>query len=531
MELPDPTDVKESLKITVNNNEVKRAVVAVSNGCHFVGGARPRIDPNDPLTKVAGAMKRVGRQPPRRHKLALTKVDRFCRKWLKKNLVPLPPDTDLSFETFIQNTPYPLSRKVELQGVNFENTDDPCSKDSAIVKGFIKDESYAEYKHARWINSRSDIFKCHYGPWIKAIESEVYKHPAFIKHIPVSERADYILELLGEDGPYYETDYTAYETHFIGQVMRVLEFNLFHYMTQYVPGHSDFMRMNFKVVGGNNQIFSSNMKFSVQARMSGEMSTSLGNGFSNLMIMLLVAKLKGCSDVKGVVEGDDGLFTLKGAAPEQADFAELGFMIKLDKYTHINDCSFCGIVFDDLDKLVVTDPVKVIMNFGWASAQYTHCSDKKLQALLRAKSMSFLAAYPGCPVVQSLALYGIRVTNHISAKYLRKTVAKMKVSVYEREKMFQDMHPKPKPVGMRTRNLIADRYHITVEQQYAIETHFDRLNYICPISVEIPISDHCADYWDNYVLLHPHVEGMFNVPITTDLFDRLQKLRSFEVVA
>ena len=337
MDLAVPTDVKEGLKITVNDSEVKRRIVAVSNGCHFVGAARPRIDPNDPLTKVAGAMKRVGRQPPKRHKLALTRLDRFTRKWLKRNMTPLSADTDVSFETFLASTPYTLSRKAELAREHFENTDDPCSRQSAKVKGFIKDESYGEYKHARWINSRSDVFKCHYGPWIKAIENEVYKHRSFIKHIPVSDRATYILELLGEEGPYYETDYTAFESHFTGQVMRVLEFNLFEYMTQHIPGHKEFMRMNFKVVGKDNFIGSHNMKFSVQSRMSGEMSTSLGNGFSNLMVMLLVAKLKGCSDVEGVVEGDDGLFTLKGAAPEQADFAELGFLIKLEEFTHIND--------------------------------------------------------------------------------------------------------------------------------------------------------------------------------------------------
>ena len=174
--------------------------------------------------------------------------------------------------------------------------------------------------------------------------------------------------------------------------------------------------------------------------------------------------------------------------------------------------------------------VKVIMNFGWASAQYVNCSEKKLAALLRAKSMSFLAAYPGCPVIQSLSLYGVRVTNHISSQYLRKTIAKMKISTYEREKLFKDLNPAPARIGERTRNLIADRYCITVEQQLAIEAHLDSLQIIQPLDFNLPVGDHCVDYWDTYVLDYPHIEGNFSVPVVTDLLNRLHTVRSFEVV-
>lgn len=531
MDLALPGEVKPKLRLTVDMTPTKRKVVAVSLGPHVLGHARPKIDPNDPATKVAGCYKRVGRQPPRRQKLALTRIARFTRKFCHKHLTPLSSNTDSSFENFIDNTPYTRERKKYLTQLNFEDHRENTHRGVSGVKCFIKDESYSEYKHARLIMSREDTFKCRYGPLIKQIENEIYKYPAFIKHIPVADRADYISEMLGEDGPYYETDYTAYESQFEAKVMRAIEFVLYDYMTQYLPDHEEFMEMNYSVVGADNQISAHNVKFSVQARMSGEMSTSLGNGFSNLMVMLFVAKSKGCSDVKGVVEGDDGLFTMQGPTPTRNDFADLGFEIKLAKNYYINDCSFCGIVFDDVEKLVVTDPAKVIMNFGWTTRQYLHASDKKLRALLRAKSMSFLAAYPGCPIIQELAVYGIRVTRDIDDRFLRRTIARMKISAYEKQKMYGSTNPIAIPVGDRTRILISDRYGITVDQQIAVETMLRNKNDLSPILLDSQIlfHDHTSDYYENYVISFPHREGCFDVPNSSQVIDELATIHDLTI--
>jgi hypothetical protein len=528
VELPIPDDAKEEAEIIVDEDETPRRVVAVSLGPHIIGAARPKVDRDDPYTKVAGAMKRVMKQPPRRQRKLLVRLDRFVRKWLRHNMTPLSSNTDVSFETWINNCPYPLRDKERLKKVHEENLEPFSDKYVSEVKGFAKDESYDVYKHLRWIMSRTDEFKCMYGPWIKVIEKEVYKHPSFIKNIPTNERGQYITELLGTDGPFFETDYTAYESHFDLMMMNVLEFNLYEYMTQKIPGASEFMRMNYGVLGDDNKIVSKNMKFKVQARMSGEMSTSLGNGFSNLMTMLFVAHQNGCSNVEGVVEGDDGLFVLRGAPPETADFANVGFHIKLEEHTHINECSFCGLIFDEIDQKVVTDPRKVMLTFPWTTRQYLMSSSTTHLALLRCKSLSLLAQYPGSPIIQAVAKYGLRISRGISDRVVRHTLAKSTMSVWEREKLYNNLraHMQPQPVGQRTRNLIAERYGITVEQQLRVEKLYDSKNDLCPISLDFPHfwNEDQGHYYDNYFVDFPHHEGCLTLGYHDS--DTIEKLLS-----
>jgi hypothetical protein len=324
----------------------------------------------------------------------------------------------------------------------------------------------------------------------------------------VLERGQYITELLGTAGPYYETDYTAYESHFTGDVMKLLEFKLYDYMTQHLPGHNDFMRMNFAVVGKPNKIASRNVYFEVEARMSGEMSTSLGNGFSNLMTMLFVAESSGCKNIRGVVEGDDGLFSFEGPVPTQEDFAKLGFTIKLDCHQFIGDCSFCGLVFDEVERVVVTDPIKVLANFGWTTRQYLHASDRKLRILLRCKAMSLLAQYPGAPIIQEIASYAIRMTSDIRYIEVIRALQRMKLSTYDRDSI--KLSTTTRPVGPLTRELVARRFGITHEVQHKIEDLFAKKRDLTPFSAQELMQfahPHTLHYFDDYVVKCDHVEG------------------------
>lgn len=514
IDLEQPGAIKPDTTATLDLTETKRKVAGVSHGNHIIGALRPKVDRDDPVTKVAGAMKRVMKQLPRRQRNLLKKFDRFVRKWLKKNLIRLPPNTDVSFDTWIKNCKYPLRQKEKMRAIYEKNIERYNNKNVTLVKGFPKDESYEVYKHLRWIMSRTDEFKCMYGPWIKCIENEVYKLPAFIKHIPTLDRGNYITELLGTNGPFYETDYTAYESQFDSTMMNILEFNLYDYMTKYIPGNEEFMLMNFGVLGADNNIVSKNMKFTVQARMSGEMSTSLGNGFSNLMTMLFVAKLNGNANVKGVVEGDDGLFTFDGPPPTPQDFADVGFHIKLQKHTLINECSFCGIVFDEIDQLVITDPRKVMLTVPWTTRQYLHASDMTHAALLRCKGMSLLAQYPGAPIIQSIANYALRVTTHVSSRKLKSTMAKLQVSSWERERAFDNLKQKisPRTVGERTRILVANRYGITRSQQLHIEHMYDAKIDLTPMTMPnyAFFNIQQQHYYDNFVISYPHIEGSYD---------------------
>jgi hypothetical protein len=88
---------------------------------------------------------------------------------------------------------------------------------------FVKDEGYDSFKHARGINSRTDEFKVRVGPIFKLIEKEVFKLPCFIKKVPLDRRAEYILDMMGETGPFLVSDYTAFESLFTRDIMSRVE--------------------------------------------------------------------------------------------------------------------------------------------------------------------------------------------------------------------------------------------------------------------------------------------------------------------
>lgn len=485
-----------------------RPVTQVSLGCH-VDVALPHPCPHDPATKVAGVRMRAARRPPKpNRKLLHGEFRQFVRAWLRKNLKPLSPFSDTSFETWLAGTHYPLWRKEELRvkWEAFTHIDDPRKK-YRMVKSFMKDEVYPSYKHARGINSRSDEFKCYMGPFFKLIENEVYKIHHFIKHIPVAQRSKLIQETLYKEGArYMATDYTAFESLFTEELMGVCEFELYDYMTQALPEHNLFMRECYETLGGENICEWKDFVVRIMAtRMSGEMCTSLGNGFSNLMFMLFMCERKGCTEVDGYVEGDDGIFSMIGEPPTSTDFAELGLNIKIEVHDRLSTASFCGIIFDEHDCLNVTDPREVLATFGWTTSNYKRASRKKLDVLLRAKAMSLAYQYPGCPVISSLAQYGLRVTRSVCIDRIFEKNHQM--SMWEKDQLreAQANFSKVKTVAvpMATRLLVEEMYNLPVNIQLEIEEYLDSLDTLTkldiPILRDLVPSDWC-DYYDTYLI-------------------------------
>jgi len=373
----------------------------------------------------------------------------------------------------------------------------------------MKDESYPTYKHPRAINSRSDEFKCAVGPIFKLIEAEVYKLPAFIKHVPVAERPDYIMGRLHREGAIYlATDYTAFESLFVEKLMAACEFELYSYMTKFLPDGANFMRLVREVLGGENLCVFKRFRVRLNAtRMSGEMCTSLGNGFSNLMFMLFTCQEAGCTEVDGVVEGDDGLFTMIGNPPKEEDFAKLGLVIKAVEHDTIATASFCGIVFDPIDRINITDPAKVLVNFGWTQRIHNRARPSKLTGLLRCKALSYAYQYPGCPIIQELAAYGLRVTGRVTnAKALELMYQKGKDSYQRgivRAAVLQGNIPW-KETGWATRILVERLYGFTVEQQLHIEAYLRSLDKLQPLDDHVLVAK-LPLLWGDYFTRYAHV--------------------------
>jgi len=369
---------------------------------------------------------------------------------------------------------------------------------------FMKDECYTEYKHARCINSRTDAFKSYVGPFFHLVEEQLYSHPAFIKHVPVAARPKFIKEAIQAVGAtYVATDYTAFESLFTALVMSVCEFQLYGYMSQYIPDHEELMRVITSALAGIN--ICQNKFFSVKVpatRMSGDMCTSLGNSFTNLMLMLFVCHEKG-SVALGFVEGDDGLFRIKGEIPSAEDFARLGFRIKLEIHLDLCKASFCGIIFDDCDLQNICDPIKVLCRFGWTTRQYSGAAPRTLMKLLRCKALSYGSQYPGCPIVGALARYGLRVTRSYDVSHFVKE--NRVFNYWEREKLLKSLTFKEKDLvapGMRTRLLMEEKFQVPVSMQIKIENYLDSLDHLQPLEIpylDIVASADYSHYYDHFV--------------------------------
>ncbi len=475
----------------------------MSLGPHLFGVACPHPDLTCRYSAAAGVCKRFGRAPPPADPATLERFGEFVRSWLEKNLTPLEPSTDVSFETWLLKTPYTATRKAEL-ALTYYQMGSKWERKIRACKSFIKDECYPDWKYQRGINSRTDSMKCLLGPWFKVIEEVLFKLPYFIKKIPIADRPNYIKERLTRLGVrYLASDYTSFEALFTADLMRNCEFQLYKYMTKFVPGHKDFWKLLDEVLAGENVCQYKWFQVRIRAtRMSGEMCTSLGNGFSNLMFILFLCSELG-SEVDGVVEGDDGLFAIKGPIPTTEHFEKLGLRIKLEIHEELSEASFCGLIFDEYDTINVTDPLAELATFGWGTAKYLNAKQSKLLSLLRCKGLSLVHQYPGCPILQELGLYAIRMTRGIDAR----TYANSRhVCEWEREQILaalkdeKKLNEKVREPPKNTRLLIEKKFGMTIEQQLKIEALLRDKHDLSPIrlpfSVEVPQQwlDYSRDY-------------------------------------
>jgi len=422
LNLPPIDEIKDSVSVKIYKNcntQVSHRIERVSSGMHVDGYVLPIADTQYIPNILGGLAKRVAYVPPKPDADILLRFRRFVNNWIRSNLQPLLQEEYLSFEKWLDESNYTNARKRQLSEsrYNFEERGSKLGRNDFIVKTFVKHETYPEFKYPRLINARNDTYKTLVGPFFKSIEKVLYKRKEFIKHVPVADRAKYIKEMLYKPGMKYSiTDHSQYEAHFLKQMMETCEFQLYNYMASKLNEKEIIMKLINRLKGLNRCKFRNGYYKVLATRMSGEMNTSLGNGFTNLMIMYFILDENGNVDVVGVVEGDDGLFRFEGEPPTEEMFRKLGFTIKLVIVDNLNEASFCGLIFDLNDMELLTDPKKVLLNFGWIHSQYMNASDKTLLALLRMKSMSSLYQFPSCPIVTNLAMLGLRVTSSVNPK-------------------------------------------------------------------------------------------------------------------
>jgi len=366
-------------------------------------------DPESVENLLTGWRKRLVPVLPKGDPNLYRELELFVKEYLTKNFKPLPfvKYSREVFENWVSHSHYDGPRIKELR-VEFDKFERKNFKfpHSAFSGGtFIKREFYEGPKDARFINSRSDLFKDYIGPYIKMIEEQVYADPHFVKGYPVDKLPNKLINLKSWDH-ILETDYSSFESSFSYEYVQVVEMQMFKF---FLANNPEILRVvigSYETRPGHERVQrldSEKMSLNLTGcRLSGEMWTSLGNGFSNLMNMLFLCKIHGIK-CDGYVEGDDGLFGMDKPLLTKEHFAQLGFVIKME-YTHqVQDTTFCGNTFSDESMKLLINPERIGRMFWTCSPQYLHAKGERLRDLYRSKAASMYVTGRFTPIAGPLS--------------------------------------------------------------------------------------------------------------------------------
>jgi len=500
-------NVKKSLRVgrlntshTQNFREY-RTIISKTLPLYLHGATPPRPDPGCPFSGLGAVAKRFGFEPPKHDRNLRRKFYRFIDLWLKRNLKPL--DEIMTFDTWLEATDYSQGRKQELRTA-WAKSDGRPNKRWNKIKSFWKDETYPSYKFPRAINSRVDEAKCFFGPIVQAISDVLFQMPWFIKKVPVSERPLFLKQLFsdfeGGSTSYRATDATSYEAHFDEELMMGGEYRLFKHMVGHTERWQHLDEFLKKYKAGKNVCQFKMFTIIVQAtRMSGEMDTSMSNGFMNLMFYLFLAHENGLreEDVRGVVEGDDGLFASRHPHldPTTSQYAKLGIDIKIESTQILSEASFCGQVYDMEDLIVVADPREVIARIGLVSKKYVNANLKTQLQLLRARGYSLCYQYNGCPLLSTLGRRILELTD----KVVIEDRILFGMDQWERSKLQAAMLNLPVEVepGLGTRLLVEKLYKIDTAKQIECESILKKVGF-GPIVLPLEFPKEWIHYWNTY---------------------------------
>lgn len=331
----------------------------------------------------------------------------------------------------------------------------------------------------------------------------VFKHPSFIKKIPEPQRPAYVMDqIYGADKKYGISDFTAYESHFTPQIFK-LQSMLYHHMMQNIPGGHKTVNDYISIVSGtsrHSEGVSEEIRNSLEflkfletehqnvcqskfvtiivkgKRLSGEMDTSLGNGVVNWTLFEAVTAL---IQVEGsiVVEGDDGLFSIRGERfPTNELYHALGFIIDIVIVPDISKASFCGMLFDPGELTIVTDPRKVLARTGLLPEKYHRANAQNKKLLIRARAYSLVYQYGSCPIIGAVGRALLRLTRSVDMRKFQESRFHS-TDMYTRELLDRAMSSEPVRAdpGPQTRLLVEELYGISEEEQVIIEEYFDNL--------------------------------------------------------
>jgi hypothetical protein len=286
--------------------------------------------------------------------------------------------------------------------------------------------------------------------------------------------------------------------------MKICEMQLYAWMLRNLSDYQEVMLKLSRALLQPQRCTGKVLRFVTDARMSGDTCTSLGNGFTNLMIMKFLCHSKGWRKCTGVVEGDDGIFRVDGPVPTAQEFGQLGFDVKMEMSDHVGDAGFCHLFFDEVDVANLRDPRPLVAKSGWTMSSLMHGGRKVMESLSKSKALSILCETPCNPISSQLALWVLRATEGV-----------VPASIYSDPNWWwkaQVLTNSERCIALalrgptlRQREFVARMWGVSVESQLRIEHYFKTQRGLHPIvlpelerhlSAALPAY---AESWHKYV--------------------------------
>lgn len=435
----------------------------VNNGAVLKGIAPPTPTIRSQANMVAAFYKRVAMMHPIHHPERV-KYGKFIIKhyipWILKHVPEYNPMTDDEYiDTLDITEDQKRSLKEECEILRREGY--ILNQTLRIIMSFLKLEFYELIgKYPRVIMPQNEKTRAAFGAPVHEINNSIKYLPSSIKAIPFVDRPEWLrakfsntkVRLMANDFSSFESSCDAWMlTNVLGPIYLAISRNSKDPRIEFYLRYK-MMEQEFKY---------GNLRFKSPPLMrSGDLDTAMGNFFENDSAIAYASHVAGGLGVDHprAVEGDDSVFEeIPGV---QQVFRNLGFTSKLEIYDDLRDASFCRIYVGG--KAAITDAVYVLSKLGWSNAQYLQASKKKKFSLLKAKCMSYLTQYAGCPIVTTVCKEILNKLENIPEVVEKDWWEREKMKFWNIELRQRETHPDDRIEYNRL-------FNVTIEEQLKIE--------------------------------------------------------------
>ena len=288
------------------------------------------------------------------------------------------------------------SKKIEMMLKLLDSMRDDAyqlDKRGRIIELHVKREFYVAKKLARLIMPLPMRSRVAYCAVISALNKTIYGFPSCVKNMDFDSRVARIRSLFHTDT--LSNDNSSFES---SQDLWVLN-NIIEPIYLALCDGKDDGRLQAYINYRKQKLIMryDGLQFETEPILnSGGLDTSLSNFLFNDSSVRFAAWKAGMGvDINMLAEGDD--LVCEVIPNLERVLRDIGITTKLEYHDNPNDVSFCRCYPGGNNNL--TDAVYALAKLGWSDAKYLGANDNKKLGLLKAKCMSYLVQFGGCPII------------------------------------------------------------------------------------------------------------------------------------